>query len=102
MPYGSGNAGVTTGTAGAPALPAPGRRQTDDYSLLKADLQFAQAPGKTTSMNIKFFQYEGVLSTATTVASGSSYPYSYEFRLQEYGNLRAATASTATTVGNAC
>ena len=73
-----------------------------DSSMLIADIQFAQAPGKTTSMNIKFFQYEGVLSTATTVASGSSYPYSYEFRLQEYGNLRAATASTATTVGNAC
>ena len=60
-----------------------------DYSNASAVLQFAQAPGKTTSMNVVSFTNEG----PSDVAYGAGMSFSYEFRLMDYGNLRAGTAT---------
>jgi hypothetical protein len=53
-------------------------------------MQFAQAPGKTTSLNIKEFGNEGPKEATNAAASIA---YTYELRIQEYGNLRAGTTS---------
>jgi hypothetical protein len=66
------------------------------WSTLAADIQFAQAPGKTTSMNIVSFLAEG--AAGADPADKTNYNR-YEFRLMEYGRLTGAK-ETATLVKN--
>ena len=71
---------------------------TVGQSRLTTELQFAQAPGKTTSLNIKNFTNEGLFSagtqgTAATPTTNAA-AQSYEFRLMEYGQLLAGTGTT--------
>ena len=71
-------------------------------SRMKTQLQFAQAPGKTTSLNVKDFTNEGVYGFHTAFAAAatqstqlaSSVTQSYEFRIMEYANLRPINSTT--------
>ena len=72
---------------------------------MQTQLQFAQAPGKTTSMNIKDFAAEGLHGTATGTAADmtpTTLAISYEFRLMEYGQLRKNSTATSGITSQPC
>jgi hypothetical protein len=99
---GLGNPDSTAGTAGT----SSSILFVEGTSRLRTQLQFAQAPGKTTSMNIKDFAAEGVHgSTAGTPEDTTALTVTvkYEFRLMEYGQLlKNSTATTGTLLAQNC
>jgi hypothetical protein len=69
---GGGNSPTTAATAIGDSYAPANAVFGAGKSRLKTQLQFAQAPGKTTSLNVKDFTNEGIYGFLTAVAGGAT------------------------------